>query len=741
MGRGRQPHTQEFPARSALKPSLAETPADPVRARSPLRAPLSPTIRSHLACVSTDVRSRRPQLPRPKPPARPCRGEERPAQRHPAPHRERSHPTSRRPLAPLAFAGLTALLALTLPFAAACQRRGPASTAPGGPSAEVDPDAPPIAWSEWERGTFAKAAEERRLVLVTVVADWCHWCHVMDEETYTDLAIRTLLDRYFVAIRVEADARPDLAERYAEWGWPAIAVLTPDARPVLELRGYQRAPGFADLLRELVRAEAEGTLTGRRDPPAKAPPSLPLRAIRDRVMAQLDRTYDPQEQGWGRRQKYPLAGGIEHALLRSRLRPEAATDTSDKKENRKKKKKEKNAWQERALATLEQELLLVDPVWGGMYQYSVGGVWTRPHFEKIGKVQVGALSSFALAYRRTGDPRWLAAGDTQLGYLQDHLLSPEGGFYSSQDADLRQGEEVVPGDVYYAEDDAGRRALGIPRIDRHIYADLNGGFIRSLCTFDAVDPRPAGERSPALALALAAGEHLLRTHLRDDGTFHHDPGADDPLIYLRDQAAVGRALLSLYQATGEQRWLGHARTLADRILAELVDPERGSFFAHTEDPEAVGVFTERRQPIEENGEAARFLIELQRLLDHKEKELPYIDAAEAALLALADPEAIKREGRVVTSYLLALEELLFTPVDVTVVADDPDARRQLIAAARAADEPRATIEASPPGERYPAIGRDAAYICSDSACSPPISDPKVLGERLLDFTAPLDTDR
>lgn len=662
-------------------------------------------IRTLAICVQPDVRSPQPSQPRPKPAAS-------------------GSSASRDPwslvgrLTSVTALALTTLLALSLAITPGCERRG---EGPRSPTEEVDANAPEVAWNAWEREAFAKAAEERRLVLVTVVAGWCHWCHVMDEETYTDAAIRTLLDRHFVAIRVEADARPDLAERYAEWGWPAIAVLTPDARPVLELRGFQEAPGFADLLRELADAEAQGTLTGRRAPPPKAPPSLPVTAIRDSVMAQLDRLYDPEEQGWGRRQKYPLAGGIEHSLLRSRLRPGATT------------------WQERALATLDQELLLVDPVWGGMYQYSVRGVWTRPHFEKIGKVQVGALSSFALAYRRTGDGRWLAAGDAQIGYLEQHLRAPEGGFYSSQDADLRDGERVVPGDVYYAEDDAGRRALGIPRVDRHVYADLAGGFIRSLCTFDAVDPRPEDERSDALKLAIAAGEDLLNRHRRDDGTFAHDPSADDPLIYLRDQAAVGRAFLALYQATGERRWLDHARTLADRILAELVDPERGGFYAHTADPEAVGVFTERRRPIEENGEAARFLIELERLIDHREQSLPYIAAAEEALLALADPAEIKREGRVVTSYLLALEELLFTGVDVTIVATNPDAQRQFLAAARAADEPRAVIELSPPGERYPDIGRDAAYICSDSACSPPITDPKILGERLIEFTAALDS--
>ncbi|HFE46786.1 MAG TPA: thioredoxin domain-containing protein, partial [Nannocystis exedens] len=281
-------------------------------------------------------------------------------------------------LATRALALLTAL-AFTGP---ACERQSAAPSPPS--SADLDPDAPAIAWQEWQRDSFARAARERKLILVTVVAGWCHWCHVMDEKTYTDPAIRTLVGRHYIAIRVDADARPDLAERYAEWGWPAIALLTPDARPVLELRGYQEASEFASQLRELAESEAAGTLKGRRSPPKKKPSAknTSLSALRDRVKAQLDSTYDREEEGWGHRQKYPLAGPIEHALLRSRLHPE------DK------------LWEKRALATLENELDLVDPIWGGMYQYSLYGVWTRPHYEKIAKVQVGALLSFALAYRR-----------------------------------------------------------------------------------------------------------------------------------------------------------------------------------------------------------------------------------------------------------------------------------------------------------------------------------------------------
>ncbi|MCB9567407.1 MAG: thioredoxin domain-containing protein [Myxococcales bacterium] len=610
--------------------------------------------------------------------------------------------------------GLSLPLALALPSGCAHAPAGAAT------SASAPAEAPPIPWRGWERAAFAEAAAAGKPILVTVVAGWCHWCHVMDEETYSDPRVAALLAERFVTIRVDADAHPDLAERYAAWGWPAIAFLSADARPVLELRGYQEADAFAALLAELADAAASGALQGRRPAPATAPVVRPLAAVRDEVAALLDGTYDHAAEGWGHRQKYPLAGPIEHALLRARLRPAEAE------------------WEARALRTLGRELLLVDPVWGGVFQYSTGGRWDRPHYEKIAAVQAGALTSFALAYRRTHDPRWLAALDLEVTYLKGHLMDEAGGFFAAQDADLRGEGGALRGAEFYTLDAAGRAALGEPAVDRRIYADLVGALIVGLCTADAVDDRPPGARGDALALARAAGERLLADHRREDGAFRHQAGVDDPRIYLRDQAAVGRALLALYQSSGERRWLAHARALADRLLAELRDPASGAFFAASEDPAAVGVFSERRRPLEANGEAARFLIDLHRLVDHQGAPPPYLAAAEAALVALADRPAPPDEGRMIASYLLALEHLLLEPVEVTIVAPHGSAEgAALLAAALAADEPRKLIEWSEPGERYPASGSAALYVCTSRACSSPIREAAEVAPRLTAFIASL----
>ncbi|MBZ5712775.1 DUF255 domain-containing protein [Nannocystis pusilla] len=587
-----------------------------------------------------------------------------------------------------------ALALAVLSFGTSCKKPEPPPVAP---AAHVEP-----AWRGWDAAAFAEAKSGRKIILVDVIASWCHWCHVMDEETYADPEVAALLAEHFIAIRVDSDARPDVAERYADWGWPATAFLTSDARPVLELRGYQDPREFAALLRRLVAEHEAGKLTGRVAVPAPPPRGGDLVDLRKLAAEQLDSYWDDAQAGWGRKQKYPLAANNEYSLLRAHLYQETA-------------------WQERGLLVLDRQRDLIDPVWGGMYQYSVHGVWTDPHFEKIAPIQAGALESYALAYRRTRDPRWkTAAGDIARYLLEFWVDGDDGGFYTSQDADLRVPtgrKEPVLGDKYYAMDDAARRALGLPVIDTHVYADRNGALVRGLLLFDAVAPDEA-----VRAAAVRAGERLLVTHRDERGGFRH-AGDDRGLLHLGDQAEVGRGLLALYRTTGDPKWQQHARGVGEFALRELADPA-GGFYAHTVDPEATGTFAERRKPFEDNARMARFLLELQRSLDHDADDLPYARAAELAVRAISQPDVVKAQARMLGDYLLALAELTITPIDITVVgrADEP-AAQALLRAALAHDEPRANISLSAPGTRYPDLEKPAAYLCTDTACSTPITDP------------------
>ncbi|NVB37275.1 thioredoxin domain-containing protein [Pseudenhygromyxa sp. WMMC2535] len=608
----------------------------------------------------------------------------------------------------------------TLACALACsaqrdrgQAEAPAEAAPG-----------ELAWSAWDPASFERAADEDRLILINVVAQWCHWCHVMETTTYRDPEVQALLRAHFVIIRVDSDARPDLLERYRRWGWPATAILSPAAEPAINLRGYREPERFAALLRTLVAEHEAGEL--RRfdengDQNGDEPASIEdqdLESLRLRVAANLDGLFDPEGLGWGRKQKYPWPGPIDYALLRARLRPDQPDEAR---------------WRERALATLAAERALIDPVWGGMYQYSLRGVWDRPHFEKIAMVQAGGVENYAHAAMVTGDPRWLADARELTRYLLERMQDPRGGFYSSQDADLRRHDgEDIHGDEFYALDDASRRALGQPRIDTAIYADLNGLIIHALTELDRAAPD-----EDLRAAAVRAGERLLATHRTPAGAFTHadvgadvgaDAGApvDDAQLHLGDQSAVGLALLGLHRVTGEARWLDAARELAAAMVDVLAAAD-GGFYAHGEDPQAIGVFAQRRKPLPENARAARFLIEL-AALDARadEQPSPWLDLARATLLALG-PEHLAARSKLVGDYLIALEQLAGPRFDLSVVGEADDPRTDALwRAALGIYEPRATVERSSPGVRYPDTGAPAVYLCSDRACSRPLRDPDTL---------------
>ncbi|MCZ7684114.1 MAG: DUF255 domain-containing protein [Sandaracinaceae bacterium] len=400
---------------------------------------------------------------------------------------------------------MQARLAMLSLLAVSCGAAPPATRAP----------APELAFEDFRPEAFERARREGKLVLLSVQAGWCHWCHVMNDTTYRDPEVQRLLAERFVVVRADGDARPDLAERYRRYAWPATVFLDASGRELLALRGYRPPGRFVAIVREVLAAHAEGRALSPEAGDAEPPPA-DLEEVRAMLVAQLDGMYDERMGGWGRRQRYPFAAPVEHALFRAAVRGETA-------------------WRERALFTLERYALLIDPVWGGMYQYSEGGVWDRPHYEKIVAVQAGAIGAFAQAHRASGERRWLDRAEDVRRYVRAHLTSGEGAFYVSQDADLRDGEVHVPGPEYYARDDEERRALGIPRVDRHVYASANGMLIEALAELSIA----SGERAP-LSEATAAAERVLETHRLPSGLCAHDAEAPGPLAHLADQGAHAR---------------------------------------------------------------------------------------------------------------------------------------------------------------------------------------------------------
>jgi uncharacterized protein YyaL (SSP411 family) len=560
-----------------------------------------------------------------------------------------------------------------------------------------------IEWRPWGPEVFAQAQREHKFVLLDLEAVWCHWCHVMDATTYADPRVAALIRANYLAVRVDQDARPDLANRYGDYGWPATVIYGPDGAEIVKKQGYFPPEGLAHLLREVVADPSPVRYRDSRPEPPAATATVLAADRRGALRRQWAAGYDERAGGWGFAHKYLDWDNVELAL-----RDAARGDTTAAA---------------RARATLRLQRRLLDPVWGGVYQYSVDGDWNEPHFEKIMPMQAEDLRIYAQAYAQWGDPADLAAAQAIHGYLRAFLTGPDGAFYVSQDADLGPGE---PGADYFARDDRGRRALGLPRIDRHRYARENGWAIAGLAALAAATGDPAPRRE---ALA-AAGWVLARRGLPGGGFRHDERDAAGP--YLGDTLAMGRAFLALGQLTADPAWLARAEAAAGFIRAHFARASAPGFASS--DSRAASL-PAPRPDWDENVALARFGAALAAATGNPDDRA----LAASALRWLLSPGLAEERGYYVAGLLLAEEEARTDPLHVAIIGpkDDP-AAQALFAAALRAPTAHKLVEwwdrregAAPRGEDiYPQLPHAAAFVCDHGACSAPLAAPAALERRL-----------
>lgn len=535
------------------------------------------------------------------------------------------------------------LLSLLLLLASACRT-------PTGSAGLVRPGTPPevdivrarekglaqsFTWEEWGPEAFARAKREGRYLLIDGAAEWCHWCHVMDETTYRDPEVGRLIRERFVAIRVDVDARPDLEERWSDYGWPATILLSPDAEEVGKYRGYLPPDRFRELLRRvevLAREKQEASASLQVDPPA-TPAMLPWVAAS--VLQRMDAVYDSREGSWGSSQKVPIGENLEFEVRRAARGDEAARS--------------------RVVFTLARQRPIHDPVWGGVYQYSAARHWNSQHYEKLMAMQAPNLEAYARAWALTQDDSVLAQARALARYMETFLSAPDGTFYTNQDADVGSHDRSIPfvdGHLYYQRDDAGRRALGIPWVDTHVYSRENGLAISALLSLHGV----TGE-AELLARARKAADVLLSSHVREGGTVWREATHRSGPRYLGDAAALGRALAQLAHRTGEVRYREAALRVGERLLKDFAAPEGGALFAATPDSDAVGVFARRERPFVQNVGAARFLAALHALTG----DGAWRERGREVLAGISTARGIADQGRMIGEYLLAADELGVIP--------------------------------------------------------------------------------
>ena len=557
--------------------------------------------------------------------------------------------------------------------------------------------APAIEWQPWSDAVFERARSENRFVLLDLEAVWCHWCHVMDQETYSDPEVQELIAQHYIAIRVDQDARPDLSRRYEDYGWPATIVFGPDGKEIVKRSGFIAPKPFNRLLGAILDDPSPVKYCDSEPVTQFSVSPLLPDELRATLKKQIVDSHDFKAGGLLQQQKFMDRDTVEYALEMAR-----GGDSQSRR---------------MATQTLDGALNLVDPVWGGVYQYSTNGDWKHPHFEKIMFVQADTMRVYALASLQLNDARYLNAARDIYRYVNAFLLSPEGAYYVSQDADLVRGQHSQD---YFTLGDAKRRARGIPAIDKHLYARENGWMMQGLAALYAADRNPE-----ILARAVAAGRWVLDNRSLPGGGFRHDE-ADTAGPYLEDTLAVGRGFLALYQVTGEREWLRHAQAAAGFMRANFTSGSAAGFVTTVP---GKGAFVPTPQT-DENIMLARFA----NLLSRYTGDSTYREDAERAMRFLVTREvALKR--RTEAGLLIADRELSNDPVHLTVVGakGDPVAKELFRIAQRQAGTykriewwDRSEGPMPNPDVQYPDLPKAAAYVCSQNRCSLPVFEGKAL---------------
>lgn len=534
----------------------------------------------------------------------------------------------------------------------------------------------------------------------------------MDSTTYADQAVVSLINEHFVALNVDQDSRPDLSLRYQNYGWPATIIFSPNGTEIVKQAGYVRPAEMKSLLTEVVKRPNSVQFEKKSKVVFNGKASLSA-FQRKELVGRFLFGYDGAKGGWGSGHKFLDWDTVEFCL--TNVDRSSSGMKGDLKVTAK-----KPDYLTMAESTLRGEQCLIDPVWGGVYQYSTDGDWVHPHFEKIMQMQAENMRIFAFAGLLLNNDSYFKSANDIRKFLSAFLLSPEGAFYTSMDADLVKG---LHSGEYFAGSDEQRRKLGLPKIDTHMYARENGWAINGL-----VNLYDASANQNDLDMAICAANWVVDNRKLDGGGFSHD-AKDSAGPYLDDTLAVGRAFLSLYAATGNRSWFDRAERANEFIDKHFkVDPGGGKAAGFASSDVTVNSYPPPQPNLDENVMVARFA---NLLFQYSGRPLDKT-VAEAAMRYLATPAIAKDSGIYSGGILLADHEISSAPSHITVVGrkDDPLAKA-LVQAALKYPSGYKVVEWWDRSEgplphsdvEFPHLDKAAAFACSNERCSAPVYDP------------------
>jgi uncharacterized protein YyaL (SSP411 family) len=551
-----------------------------------------------------------------------------------------------------------------------------------------------IRWTPWSEEAFQRAKREDKPILLAISAVWCHWCHVMDETSYSDDAVISAVNERYVPVRVDNDERPDVNARYNQGGWPTTAFLTPDGAllagatylpPEQMQQALAQIDQFYRTNRDEIEERAAQLRTRTRD--TEPPNGEQLREeIVSGVLGRIEQAYDEEYGGFGDAPKFPMVDAIELLLQEYRITHE-----------------------QRLYDMVAKSLLgmsdggMYDHVEGGFFRYSTTRDFSVPHFEKMAEDHAGLLRIVALLVHITRNDRFRQTANSAIAYVRRVLRDPKTGFFAgSQDAD----------EEYYALPLEERRVRQAPYVDRRVYANWTAALAASF-----VIAGDALEDDRIIAEGVAALD-ALHEHMRDDADllYHfvdHAPGSQPQIRgLLTDQAAYLRAVLDAHEYTGEPRFLERARALISP-LHEHFAATGGGFYDHAAFEAPLGALPLRDRPLAENALIAESLLRLYAI-DNEER---YRASAEQALRLYA--RTYERAGIFAAPFARVVRRYL-SPAAHVALAGTPEQTAELREAAHALPDPLLVVHAGGPD------GAPAAYFCRGTLCAAPAHTPAEL---------------
>jgi uncharacterized protein YyaL (SSP411 family) len=647
----------------------------------------------------------------------------------------------------------------------------------------------PVDWYPWGPEALERAREEDKPILLSVGYSACHWCHVMERESFENTETAAYMNEHFVPIKVDREERPDVDAIYMEavqamtghGGWPMTVFLDPEGVPFYGGTYFppdtsRGMPSFQMVMeavvhafetqREEIRERAPGTKARLgalgeiepRDPPG----TTALEEAVQRLLAVADR----RNGGFGGAPKFPPASSLELLLARGET--------------------------EHVELTLDKMLAggIYDQLGGGFARYSVDAIWLVPHFEKMLYDNALLARAYLHGWQQLGHERYRRACEETLDWMLREMRGPEGGFYSALDAD----SESVEGKFYVWTPDQIRQALKDPDNPNCIKfsprqvenlmqfygvseeGNFEGANVLHLARGGAAEePEELGEMRRALlearaqrvrpglddkrltswnALAIAAladagavlgrEDYLdaartcagfLLEQLRDEvGNLlrTYKDGRAHLNAYLEDHAFLLEALLTLYEASFEERWFIEAQALADVTIERFGDPERGGFYSTSSDHEEL---IARRKEVGDhpipsgNSSAAMGMLRLGALTGDRR----YAESGEGVFALFAQPAVEHPDA--FAHLLRALDFHLSPTREVALIGDDVS---ELAAVVRENPRPHLVLAGGPAGSDQPPLlagrttvdGRPAAYICQNFTCRQPVTDPTELKRQL-----------